>query len=314
MTNRLAWFCILLLIFFTVKHSSKIRTTTTAVAATSSTTVPVSDAESAKLDMYRRFEHTPPRTRTPIDRETCGEAPQYLQYFQGSQQTNRSANDEDRVIFNHFFKNITKDAPGHRPTYLELGAYNGKTESNSRFFDVCLGWEGVLVEPNPNPVVKERLIRNRPTSHRLHFAASCSHHAALHENATAPFYAVMWTNAAQETGKSKNAYTGKKQLVDVPCGSLTPVIQDLLGGRVTFMSLDVEGAEPLVLEQMDFDKVFVDVMIVENRNNFCLDKCESRDKFRAILDNAGYIRPQTQFVIKSDLYVHPKSPFAKLVS
>ena len=89
--------------------------------------------------------------------------------------------------------------------------------------------------------------------------------------------------------------------VDVPCGSLTKGLLDIFpNGHVSFFSLDIEGAEPLVVGNIDFDKVFIEVMMIENRNNFCAAKCESRDKFRKIMQDAGYERFNP--VKKSDLF------------
>ena len=63
--------------------------------------------------------------------------------------------------------------------------------------------------------------------------------------------------------------------VDVPCGSLTKVLLDIFpNGHVSFFSLDIEGAEPLVVGNIDFDKVFIEVMMIEIRNNFCVAKCD----------------------------------------
>ena len=97
--------------------------------------------------------------------------------------------------------------------------------------------------------------------------------------------------------------------MEVPCGSLTNVLIDIFPqGHVTLFSLDVEGSEPLVLKQLDFEKVYIEVMIIENRNNFCNQNCRSRDEFRKIMDRAGYKR-FVGVVTKSDLYIHPCSEY-----
>jgi hypothetical protein len=110
-----------------------------------------------------------------------------------------------------------------------------------------------------------------------------------------------------------NAYKrsdGSIKLVDVPCGSLTPALLDVFPhGHVTFFSLDVEGSEPGVVENIDFDKVFIEVMMIENRNNFCNDDCASREKTRVRMLRAGY-KLYEKLINKSDLYVHPRSRFA----
>jgi hypothetical protein len=50
-------------------------------------------------------------------------------------------------------------------TYIELGAFDGKTESNTIFFDKCLGWEGLLIEGQSDSY--EKVILNRPHAVKL---------------------------------------------------------------------------------------------------------------------------------------------------
>ena len=265
--------------------------------------------------IYKRFEYHAPRSHTFNDtvESSCGEAPEYKEWF-AQNMKQRSANNEDRDVYNRLFRPFLE---GNKTslsttdfTYLEIGAFNGIRESNTRFFDKCLGWSGLLVEGNPNKQIWNELIENRPTAHRMHFAASCPEHEA--HNATIPFFKSPYTNAGQSVGVI-SAYTNTSvQQIPMPCGSLTPFIQDLLGGRVSFMSLDVEGAEPYILQHLDFTKVIIDVMIIENYNSLCPRDgvCQSRNMFRDLMEEAGYVRPlQHQFVRKSDLWFHPESQY-----
>ena len=110
------------------------------------------------------------------------------------------------------------------------------------------------------------------------------------------------------TGYAKT-YDGRHE-VPVPCGSLTPAILDLIpDGRINFFSLDVEGAEPLVLENIDFNQVFIDVLMVESMNIHCpLEPapCETREKARAIMEKEGFIFYKAK-IYKSDVFINPKS-------
>ena len=93
------------------------------------------------------------------------QVPNYTEFF-GLSSKFRSANNEDKWIYENFFKD-TK-AAAIKGTFVEIGGFNGMDESNSRFFENCLGWEGLLVEGQPENY--EKLRNNRPLSHKMSFA------------------------------------------------------------------------------------------------------------------------------------------------
>lgn len=272
--------------------------------------------EQARWTKYRSlYQYKPPATVPALVEATsagttnwqqsaeCITAPDFLDYFQLPLKV-RSRNDEDRIIYHTFFKdNLSTLLQEEAGTYVELGAFDGRIESNSRFFDACLGWKGLLIEGNPDSYKK--LVNNRPNAHRMSFAPSCS---AEYEatNRTVQFAKYPMTNAGLK-GKAKTY--DQKPMVDVPCGPLGPVLQDVFEGQsINFLSLDVEGAEPMVLETIDFDKVKIHVLMVEVQNTFCGAECKSREETRAIMKRAGYLRYEN-IVVASDVYVHPNSPF-----
>lgn len=125
-------------------------------------------------------------------------------------------------------------------------------------------------------------------------------------NKTLQFHDYPLTNA----GLSGSALTYKdRHIVDVPCGSLTPVLLDVFdGGHVDFFSLDVEGSEPSVVENIDFDQVFIELLMVEHSNDHCRVKCETRDRVRKRMKEANYTR-YSNVIVKSDLYIHPRSKY-----
>ena len=86
----------------------------------------------------------------------CGSAPSYDTWFAAHGEG--SANREDSVIYNRFFKGMGSEFSG---TFVELGAYDGIKESNSLFFETCAGWDGILIEANPL-LYDDRLVANRP--------------------------------------------------------------------------------------------------------------------------------------------------------
>jgi hypothetical protein len=140
---------------------------------------------------------------------------------------------EDSVIFRTFFFSI-EDLPLLGPgVFVETGAHDGLVDSTTLFFERCLGWFGVLIEPHP--AVWPRLLNASRGRSIMRQAAICAH------NGTAVIEERAWTGAfllaEGETG------------LRVPCAPLS----DLLGqihavrrtARVDLLSLDVQGAEPI---------------------------------------------------------------------
>jgi hypothetical protein len=175
----------------------------------------------ARFESYRtRYQYVAPVARNGDLLDICGTGPTFEKWFQQTGKE-RSRVDEDARVFEYFFLNDTNNK---QRTYLELGAFDGIQESNSRFFDECLGWEGLLVEANPH--MYDQIRRNRPHAHRMFFAPSCNGHDARH-NKTIRFHSSIHTSAGQA-----DLVDSKDVTVEVPCGPLTPVVMDLFSPAV----------------------------------------------------------------------------------
>ena len=261
------------------------------------------------LKYYKSYFYVPPVRTDGLTRDfpakECGAAPAFDGFFRLDPHQ-RSANNEDRWIYENLFKGKSNNETimnNVRGTFVEIGAYNGMQESNSRFFELCLGWEGLLVEGQPGNY--RGVLRDRPFAHKMSFAPSCD---AEYErvNKTVQFANYPMTNSGLK-GHAKT-YDSKPH-IDVPCGPFGPVLEDIFAfsnKRINFFSLDVEGAEHLVLKTIDFSKVMIDVIMIEIRNNHCQDKCEVREQIRQKMSAEGYLRYE-DLVKKSDIHIHPKS-------
>ena len=152
-------------------------------------------------------------------------APEFGDYFAQRHKV-KSANNEDSIwnkLFSKLFQEVERNG-----AYVEMGAFGGIQESNSRLFDVCLDWSGLLIEANPN--MYQRFLQNRPNAHRMSFAPSCNATEELH-NRTLESHDLPLTNA----GVAGHARTYKdRHVVEIPCGPLTPVLEDAVNGLVDF--------------------------------------------------------------------------------
>jgi hypothetical protein len=79
----------------------------------------------------------------------------------------RGQGGEDAILHQMFFSNLTEG------TFVEIGALDGITFSNTFYFERCQGWRGILIEASP--VNFGKLLRNqneRPRS-LLVYSAVC---------------------------------------------------------------------------------------------------------------------------------------------
>jgi FkbM family methyltransferase len=158
-------------------------------------------------------------------------------------------------------------------TVLESGALDGVRFSVSYAFEHEFGWNAVLIEPGPNNFAQ--LTRNRPNARKVH-AALCSKEMTVHFAEGSP--ASKMANEAMDAlagiveflpeAKKQQFWGGVDFNTDprvkaIKCRPLTTILEELKISHIDFWTLDVEGAEYEVLKTLDFDKVRVDVIMIE---------------------------------------------------
>jgi len=191
---------------------------------------------------------------------------------------------EDQLIYEMFFASRTQ--PG---VFLEIGGYDGLGESNSIFFERCLGWHGMLVEANP--LAFDLLVKNRPSAHNLLMAPSC-----LSSEHPVRILAYGSTNAAITDYASKGSNL-------VHCGPLGPQLLRINMTRINFFSLDVENHELDVLRTIDFTQIHIDVIMVESQNaNNRGGNSRANVKIREYMAARGY-RAILNKIKASDVFV-----------
>eukprot|EP00986_Skeletonema_menzelii_P002274 scaffold619_cov150-Skeletonema_menzelii.AAC.22 len=180
---------------------------------------------------------------------------------------NFGQNLEDAIIYHRFFSggsplaHLSKlngvnggaiDVEGgvERGIFLEMGALDGISFSNSLMFEQCLGWNGLLIEANPKSFTKLR--ENRPCAITIGETA-CS----VDEGPTLRMAGVEGVATIVKDNV-------KEDYVEVPCRPLSQMLEENGIDRINFFSLDVEGAELDVLQTLDWEKIKIDVLMVES--------------------------------------------------
>jgi FkbM family methyltransferase len=187
---------------------------------------------------------------------------------------------EDKALLGYsFFPNLCNG------TYLELGALDGSTYSNTYVFHKALGWRGVLIELVPNNFAA--LQTNRPLDITVH-AAVCNTPQTVHYVERAAVSGV-WEFASDTFRQYwwKDIAVDLKDTIPIQCEPLRDILAKHSADISYFdiFSLDVEGAELEVLQSIDFTMAGFGVVLVEaDQHNVTKNKA-----VRTLLRQNGYI-------------------------
>jgi len=175
-----------------------------------------------------------------------------------------SLNDLDRKLEKYL------DFPGG--FFIEAGANDGYSQSNTYFLENERGWRGILIEGIPE--LYERCVQERPgaTVHHCALVASdfqqstvTMHYAHLMSLVEGSLKTTDQQDEHLQAGVDIQHLEGSYS-TDVPARTLESIlddIQDLPG--IDFFSLDVEGYELNVLKGLNLSKYRPSYLLVEAR-------------------------------------------------
>lgn len=157
--------------------------------------------------------------------------------------------------------------------FIEAGANDGISQSNTLYFERYLGWRGLLVEPVPELAARCRV--NRPRC-RVEACALVGADSGL-KQVTIKYLGLMsqipGTSADQESERQHETtarrFLAKGQQpyeVQVSARPLSEVWEAHQLGHVDLLSLDVEGYEAQVLDGLDLHRHRPDFIMVEVRD------------------------------------------------
>ena len=160
--------------------------------------------------------------------------------------------------------------------YIEIGANDGVSQSNTLALELFYGWKGLLIEPANSTF--EKLKRNR-TKRRNYLLRSACVSRSFPQATVDLIYANLMSIAvgldSDVPDPGAHAASGEKflsqedsvSIESVPAITMTRALE-IAGapGRIGLLSLDVEGAELEVLRGIDFQKYHFGWILVESRS------------------------------------------------
>jgi FkbM family methyltransferase len=194
----------------------------------------------------------------------------------------QSQYNQDKFIHENFFPEKKGGV------FVEIGAYDGKTFSNTYFFEKKLGWKGLCIEPNPQAFSRLKDARD----------AICIHGCISENPGTVKFlqlsgYCEMLSGIQNKYDPAHEkrietelkSHGGAKQEIEVPAFTLNDLALEYKIDRIDYLSIDTEGGEWDILNSINFDLLDIDVISIENNyGNF---------KIREFLGSKGYVLIKT---------------------
>lgn len=154
--------------------------------------------------------------------------------------------------------------------FVDIGANDGISISNTCYLEKQLGWNGLAVEPIPE--INQKLRTNRkciivegcvgPKNGKITFQRISGYPEML-SGIKDEYHAL---HNARINAELKE-YGGAIEEIDVDCYRFNDLMNHYNIKSIDYLNIDTEGAELTILESIDFEKINIKVIGVEN--NYC---------------------------------------------
>lgn len=154
--------------------------------------------------------------------------------------------------------------------FVDVGAYDGLTVSNTAYMEMDLNWSGICIEPNPMPFKK--LQSNRKSKN---YNCCISENDCEIDFICVDGYAEMLSCITDKCSEEhmlriKNEiqkHGGSYKNIKIKSKTLNDIFEENLLHEIQYLSIDTEGTELLVLKSLNFKNYKVNIISIENNNN-----------------------------------------------
>lgn len=174
--------------------------------------------------------------------------------------------------------------------FIEAGANDGISQSNTFLYEKEYGWNGLLVEPNPSKCIQCK--NNRPNSIVENYALVSNTYSGdfIEGDFNHDGYAESLMSMVLDEGDwcddelryYKKIKKEDLNTIEVPAITLDKLLEKHNIKKIDFFSLDVEGYEISVLNGFDIEKYLPTYMLIEtttfeNRKKFIFEYMENKN-------------------------------------
>lgn len=175
-----------------------------------------------------------------------------------------SQHQQDKILYDILFNKKTE--PGF---FLDIGAYDGVTISNTLFYERFLKWKGICIEPLPD---KFKMLQESRNAICIEGAISSSD--GTEDFVIFPEYTDMLCGLKKTYNENiQNIIEGKiaqnnhsSKTIQVKTYNINNLLSQYNVENIDYVSLDTEGSELMILESWNLDKFPVEAFSIENNN------------------------------------------------
>lgn len=167
--------------------------------------------------------------------------------------------------------------------FIEIGAHDGISCSNTLFFEEFRNWTGICIEPGPEEFKK--LNENRKS---ININACVSDYDGQSEFTYIEGYSMMLSGLSESYNYSHqnrinaevNSYGGKINKMEMPVFKLQTILDNFNIKDIDYCSIDTEGSEFNIIKSIDFEKTNIKIFSIENNYG--------TDDIKNYLETKGY--------------------------
>ena len=154
--------------------------------------------------------------------------------------------------------------------FVDIGAHDGVTFSNSLFFEKERNWKGICVEPIPEIFAKLNEVRdcvkiNGCISEKTGIENFLRVRGEfVHTEMLSGLVNNYDPRHLERIDREINQYGGSKEEIEVTCYNINKILQENQFNPIDFFTIDTEGNEMSILKTIDFDAFDIDILLVEN--------------------------------------------------
>ena len=187
-----------------------------------------------------------------------------------------------------------------KPNYIDIGAHHPFIISNTAIFYIE-GINGINIEPNPD--LFQIFKKERTRDINLNFGISEKEAILEYYQFSEPALNTFSEHERDNCINEKKKFIGKKNVQTFP---LKHVINKYCNGKFpNFLSLDVEGFDSMILNQIDFKDNYPTVVCVETISYSTNREGKKNDEIIKLLKTNGYFLYADTYL--NSIFIHEKT-------